>query len=106
MKSREISLSEVLKVLSKELNLKILALIDTYGELCVCNFNSLLNVPQPTVSRHLKELLDMELIGVKQVGRWRYYSLAELPAAFLKEIIELAKKEYSISKKELKGLCH
>ncbi|OAA31567.1 hypothetical protein AT15_05700 [Kosmotoga arenicorallina S304] len=106
MKSKAIMLSDILKVLSKELNLKMLALIDTYDELCVCDFKELIDVPQPTISRHLKELLDIRLIDVRQEGRWRYYNPSRPYEPFIKEIIELTKKEYAIEKKELKRACH
>lgn len=106
MKSKAIMLSDILKVLSKELNLKMLALIDTYDELCVCDLTELIDAPQPTISRHLKELLDMELIDVRQEGRWRYYSPSRPYEPFIREIIELAKSEYTIEKKELKRTCH
>ncbi|RKX48751.1 MAG: transcriptional regulator [Thermotogae bacterium] len=106
MKSKTISLPDILKVLSKELNLEILAFTDTYDELCVCDFEELINAPQPTISRHLKELLDVGLVAVRQEGRWRYYSPSRPYEPFIKEIIELAKNEYAIEKKELKRSCH
>lgn len=48
------------------------------GELCVCDLVSVLNVPQPKVSRHLSYLRRSGLVQVRKDGLWCYYKL--LPA--------------------------
>ena len=104
MKTLEVDLVEVLKSLSDSTNLKILALIKLYEELCVCEFEDLLESPQPTVSRHLKALTDSGLIRVRKDGRWRYYSLQEIPS-FVEEVIELAVETYGIIRRERRKKC-
>ncbi|MBI3647359.1 MAG: helix-turn-helix transcriptional regulator [Actinobacteria bacterium] len=42
---------------------------------CVCDFTALLGVSQPTVSFHLKKLVDSGLLVREQRGVWAYYSL-------------------------------
>jgi ArsR family transcriptional regulator len=42
---------------------------------CVCNLIEPLGLSQPTVSHHLKRLLDAGLVEREQRGRWAYFSL-------------------------------
>ncbi len=99
MRTVYIPLAETLKSLSNEIALKILGYVRLHGELCVCEFEGLLDLPQPTISRHLKLLTDSGLLTVRRDGRWRFFSLCELPG-YVEEIIELAIEEYDIKKKD------
>src|SRR5438477_8803603 len=45
------------------------------GEACVCNLTEPLGLSQPTVSHHLKVLLEAGLVEREQRGRWAYFSL-------------------------------
>lgn len=45
------------------------------GPVCVCDLIEPLGVSQPTVSHHLKKLLDAGLVEREQRGRWAYFSL-------------------------------
>ncbi len=47
---------------------------------CGCDFESVLGLAQPTVSHHLKQLVDVGLVRAEKRGRWTYYELE--PAAF------------------------
>src|SRR5919198_4965628 len=42
---------------------------------CVCEFTGPLGLSQPTVSHHLKKLVQAGLIDREQRGTWAYYSL-------------------------------
>jgi ArsR family transcriptional regulator len=50
------------------------------GKVCVCELLPLFDVSQPTLSHHLKKLLDAEIVGVERQGLWAYYYV--LPDAF------------------------
>lgn len=67
----------VFRALSDETRLRILNLLRT-GELCVCDLVSVLDVPQPTASRHLAYLRKVGLVSVRKEGTWCYYSPAML----------------------------
>jgi ArsR family transcriptional regulator len=55
---------------------KIVNLLATSGgQVCVCNLIEPLGLTQPTVSHHLKKLLDAGLVDREQRGRWAYFSL-------------------------------
>jgi ArsR family transcriptional regulator len=56
--------------------LRILNLV-ARRERCVCEFQEILRVPQPTISRHLAYLRRSGLLVARRDGKWIYYSLAE-----------------------------
>ncbi len=45
------------------------------GELCVCDITALLDLPQPTVSRHLAALRHARLVEVMRAGQFAHYRL-------------------------------
>ncbi|MET4097193.1 DNA-binding transcriptional ArsR family regulator [Arthrobacter sp. UYCu712] len=45
------------------------------GEACVCDLTEPLELGQPTVSHHLKILVDAGLLHREKRGTWAYYSL-------------------------------
>ena len=60
---------------------RILALLATEGELCVCELHVALALHQPKVSRHLSVLRDSGVLSVRRQGTWIYYRLnPQLPA--------------------------
>lgn len=42
---------------------------------CACEFEPALALSQPTVSHHLKKLVDAGLLEREQRGKWAYFSL-------------------------------
>jgi ArsR family transcriptional regulator, arsenate/arsenite/antimonite-responsive transcriptional repressor len=42
---------------------------------CGCDFESLLGLSQPTVSHHMRVLVDAGLVRAERRGRWVYYAL-------------------------------
>jgi len=42
---------------------------------CVCEFQPLLGIKQPTVSHHLKQLVDAGLLEREKRGTYAYYRL-------------------------------
>ncbi len=97
-------LVDLLKCLSDEINLKILSYIKIYGTLCVCQFENILEIPQPTISRHLKALYTARMVSVKKEGRWHFYRLEKL-SDFVHEVLDLAIERYNITKEESLKQC-
>ena len=56
---------------------KIINLLATQGddEVCVCDLTEPLGLSQPTVSHHMKTLLDVGLVEREQRGKWAYFTL-------------------------------
>ena len=67
-------LTSIFKILSDETRLRILVLL--YQEdLCVCQLSSILNVPQPRISKNLSKLRDLDLVADERKEKFVYYSL-------------------------------
>ena len=72
-----------LKALADPSRLKILEfLLEPSGGCCArddgvcgCDFETLLGLSQPTVSHHLKILVQAGLLSAEKRGRWTYYEL-------------------------------
>lgn len=66
-----------LKALADPARVRLVALISHAPgqEACVCDLTDPLGLAQPTVSHHLKVLVDAGLLTREQRGRWAYYSL-------------------------------
>jgi ArsR family transcriptional regulator len=72
-------LSQWFKALSEDLRLQILALMFRHGELCVCEVERFLEVSQSTASRHLRYLLNADIVEDRRDGLWVYYRIADPP---------------------------
>ena len=64
-----------LKALGDVRRLRMLYLLLTRGEMCVCEFVPALDLTQSNVSFHLKTLRQSGLIKSRKAGKWTYYSL-------------------------------
>ena len=66
------------KALADRHRVKILnRLLSAGGEaVCVCDFEDLLELKQPTVSYHLKQLLDAGIVEREKRGSFAYFSLS------------------------------
>lgn len=75
------ALAALLKALADPARVRLVALISHAPgqEACVCDLTAPLGLAQPTVSHHLKVLVDAGLLTREQRGRWVYYST--VPAA-------------------------
>ena len=66
------------KALSDPHRVRVVNLLAVSGEpVCVCDLTDLLGLSQPTVSFHMKKLVDAGLLEREQRGVWAYYSLRE-----------------------------
>ncbi|MEV7134348.1 metalloregulator ArsR/SmtB family transcription factor [Arthrobacter sp. NPDC093128] len=67
----------VFKALADPNRLRLLSIVkaDASGESCVCDLTGPLDLGQPTVSHHLKILVEAGLLHREKRGTWAYYSL-------------------------------
>jgi ArsR family transcriptional regulator len=72
-------LERVFKALADRHRVKILnRLLQSGGEaVCVCDLEELLPLKQPTVSYHLKQLLDAGIVEREKRGSFAYFSIAD-----------------------------
>jgi ArsR family transcriptional regulator, arsenate/arsenite/antimonite-responsive transcriptional repressor len=68
--------ARLFKALADPHRVKIINLLATRPDpVCVCDFTEPLGLSQPTVSHHLKKLVQAGLLQREQRGTWAYYSL-------------------------------
>ena len=65
------------KAFAEPVRLRLLALLSEGREVCVCHLYEALELPQPTVSRHLGFLRASGWVVARKEGRWAYYRLAK-----------------------------
>lgn len=82
-------LAALLKVLADPARLRLLSLIHAQpdGEACVCHLTSPLGLSQPTVSHHLKVLLDAGLVEREQRGSWAHFRVRPEPLAAIRDLL-------------------
>jgi len=76
------SLATVLKAIAEPTRLRLVSLVAAHAdaEACVCDLTEPVGLSQPTVSHHLKILVDAGVLQREQRGKWAYYKL--VPATF------------------------
>ncbi len=82
-------LAAALRVLADPARLRLLSLIQAQpgSEACVCHLTEPLGLTQPTVSHHLKVLLNAGLVEREQRGSWAYFRVLPEPLAELRELL-------------------
>ena len=80
----------VFKALADPTRVRIVNLLARSAEpACVCELTPALRLSQPTVSHHLKKLVDAGLLFREQRGVWAYYALDRDAVARAAGILEL-----------------
>lgn len=71
------TLATALKALSDPTRLRLVSLVAAHEdqEACVCDLTEPVGLSQPTVSHHLKILVESGILAREQRGRWAYYRL-------------------------------
>ncbi|QDU38023.1 HTH-type transcriptional repressor AseR [Maioricimonas rarisocia] len=84
---RQLDLVTVFRACADRTRLRILNLLRG-GELCVCDLVDVLDVPQPTASRHLAYLRKAGLVVARKEGLWHYYRLVSSESEFHRKLLE------------------
>jgi ArsR family transcriptional regulator, arsenate/arsenite/antimonite-responsive transcriptional repressor len=78
------------RALGDPARVRIVNLLATSDEaVCVCNLVDPLGLSQPTVSHHLKKLVDAGLLEREQRGKWAYFSINPEAMARLARLADL-----------------
>jgi len=69
--------ADLFKALADPARVRIVNLLATSGgePVCICNLTEPLGLSQPTVSHHMKRLLEAGLVDRHQRGKWAYFTL-------------------------------
>jgi ArsR family transcriptional regulator, arsenate/arsenite/antimonite-responsive transcriptional repressor len=81
------SVDRMFRAFSDRTRLRILHLLRG-GELCVCDLVTIIDAPQPKISRHLAYLRRAGLVTARKDGLWSHYKLAPAQSAFHKNLLE------------------
>lgn len=95
---------KIFKCLSDETRFRIFRLLLEKGELCVCEIEQALDLPQYTISRGLKSLNDSGLASKKKEGLWRLYSIPPKPDGFTQSLFDCIRKTVPPEKRDLSRL--
>jgi ArsR family transcriptional regulator len=82
-------IASALKAIADPARLRLLSLIQAQPdhEACVCHLTEPLGLSQPTVSHHLKVLLQAGLVEREQRGSWAFFRVREEPLAALRDLL-------------------
>jgi len=68
--------AELFKALGDPARVRAVNLLATAAQpVCICDLTEPLGLSQPTVSHHMRKLLDAGLVEREQRGKWAYFSL-------------------------------
>ncbi|GAA1545951.1 ArsR family transcriptional regulator [Microbacterium ginsengiterrae] len=72
-------IARTFKALSDPTRVRLLSMIGATpsGEACICDLTAPVGLSQPTVSHHMKQLVDAGLVEREQRGRWAYFRLVD-----------------------------
>lgn len=65
----------IFKAFCDDNRIKILQLLSD-GEKCACKLLEAMSITQPTLSHHMKTLLDSGIVNGRKEGKWMHYSIS------------------------------
>lgn len=87
-------LARMLKALADPARLRLVSMVAAHegGEACVCDLTEPLGLTQPTVSHHLKILVDAGIFTREKRGVWAYYALVPAALDALSSVLSTARE--------------
>lgn len=70
-------ITEIFKALADNTRVRIVNLLSQRDILCSCDIETILEISQVNVSRHLAKLKNTKLINSEKKAQWVYYSINE-----------------------------
>jgi ArsR family transcriptional regulator, arsenate/arsenite/antimonite-responsive transcriptional repressor len=80
-------LAGAFKVLADPARLRLLSIVASSGEACVCELVEPVGRSQPTISHHLSVLTDAGLLSREKRGRWAWYRVVPERVAVLRDAL-------------------
>ena len=99
MKNKHLDNARVFKAFCDENRLTILEMLQS-GEKCACVLHEKLKITQPTLSHHMKILVDSGIVSARKEGKWTHYSIS---AAGCENAATLMKKLTTILETKCEG---
>jgi len=70
-----VALAHQLKALADPTRLQLLSIVLASGSACICDLTEPVALSQPTVSHHMKVLVDAGLLHREKRGKWVHFSV-------------------------------
>lgn len=85
-------MAAMFKALADPTRLRLLSHVTAQGcqDVCACNLTEELGITQPTVSHHMKKLVDAGLVTREQRGKWAHYSVVPEALDQLRELLDVS----------------
>ncbi|MFB9260962.1 ArsR/SmtB family transcription factor [Dietzia aerolata] len=86
------SMAARFKVLADPTRIRLLSHIAAQGceSVCACDLIEVVNLSQPTVSHHLKKLVEAGLLTREQRGKWAHYTVVASALDDLRGFLDLS----------------
>jgi ArsR family transcriptional regulator len=100
---------DLFRTLSDPTRLRLLLLLASEGELCVCELTHALGEIQPKISRHLAMLREAGIVLDRREGLWIHYRLNPKLPTWVREVLDITVRAnanaepYARDRKRLKG---
>lgn len=92
MESNPKKTAVIFKAFCDENRIRILQILKD-GEKCACRLLEALNITQPTLSHHMKTLLDSGIVNGRKEGKWMHYSISKEGLEKAQEYLDYLKGE-------------
>jgi ArsR family transcriptional regulator, arsenate/arsenite/antimonite-responsive transcriptional repressor len=83
-------IAPMFKALGDPVRLRLMSLIASTTEACVCDLTDRFQVSSPTISHHLRVLREAGLVGCERRGTWVYYWVRPEALRQLGALLEIA----------------
>lgn len=96
-----LSPTQLCKCLGDDTRLSLICLLHGQGEVCVCDLVESLQAPQSTISRHLAQLRQCDLVVARRQGTWMHYrihpDLPEWAEKTLSQLVPAARESLALN---------
>jgi len=93
--------ARIFKAFCDENRIAILEMLQS-GEKCACVLLEKLNITQPTLSHHMRILVDSGVVAARKDGKWTHYSIR---TSGCEEAAAILKKLTTILETRMDGCC-
>jgi ArsR family transcriptional regulator len=94
--------TKVFKAFCDEKRLRILELLRS-GEKCACVLMEELEMPQSSLSYHMKILCESGIVDNRPEGKWMYYTISEKGSAEATALLQALTTPNSVAEKSICG---
>jgi ArsR family transcriptional regulator len=88
--AQSVELAPVFKAIGDPVRLRLLSMIASTDEACVCDLTDAFTVSGPTISHHLRVLREAGLVDCERRGTWVYYWMRPELLRQLSALLEIA----------------